>query len=189
MTESLDIRDIAIIDAFPVYGCNVPLQGVLNVGCGEGRIDFHLATMGYRVYATDIKRYGTWTDKGNPSFHISNIFDISSFPVASAPIVICSQTLEHIQDYKKAIENLLQLTKIRLIITIPFKRSFYSYMAGHLNFWDDKKTSRYRDVHEFAMLCASYMVSISKIMTKPQDAKHGLRNYLIIVDKRQNYTR
>lgn len=186
MAEPLDIRDIAIIDAFPVYGCNMPLQGILDVGCGDGRIDFHLASMGYRVYATDIKKHSTWNEGGNPSFHISNIFDISSFPVASAPIVICSQTLERIQDYKKVIDNLLQLTEIRLIITIPFKRSFY--MEEHLNFWDDKKTSRYRDVHEFTTLCASYMVSISKIITKPQDAKHGLRNYLIIVDKRQNYT-
>jgi len=51
--KALDIRDISIIDAFPVYDHE---KTILNIGCGEGRIDSYLASIGYRVYATDIDR-------------------------------------------------------------------------------------------------------------------------------------
>lgn len=170
----LDIRDISIIDALPVYDCR---KVILNVGCGEGRIDFHLAKMGYQVFATDIKEHETWMHVGNPSFSIANIFDLLSFPISSVPIIICSQVLEHLRDYKKALMNLLVLAETRLILTVPFKRSFHD--PGHINFWDDS------NIGEFINLCKPYSVSISKIITKPEDVKKGKRNYLIIIDKRQ----
>jgi len=184
--KPLDMRDIAIIDALPVYNCE---KLMLNVGCGEGRIDFHLKDMGYRVYATEIKKYDKWKDGGNLTFHISDIFDISSFPVRSAPVVICSQVLEHVANYRKALSNLLELTEIRLIITIPYRRSFNS--PGHCNYWDDKVSNGYKDVNEFISLCKPYSISISKIRTKPRDVEMNQYGYLITVDKRQkyNYTR
>lgn len=172
--ETLDIRDISIIDALPVYDCR---KVILNVGCGEGRIDFHLAQMGYQVFATDIKEHETWMHVGNPSFNIANIFDLLSFPISSAPIVICSQVLEHLRDYKKALINLLKLTEIRLILTVPFKKSFHD--PGHVNSWNDN------NIGEFINLCKPYSVSISKIITKLKDIKKGHCNYLIIIDKRQ----
>jgi len=178
--KPLDMRDIAIIDAFPVYRFR---KIVLNIGCGEGRIDFHFAAMGYRVYATEIKRYDTWKDGKNLTFHISDIFDISSSPVRSASVVICSQVLEHLADYRKALSNLLKITEIRLIITIPYQKSFYS--PEHCNYWDDVGSASFKDVHEFIELCHPYMVSISKIRTKPEDFRKNQYNYLIIVDKRQ----
>ncbi len=182
--KSLDIRDVAIIDAFPVYDCE---KTVLNIGCGEGRIDFHLATLGHRVYATDIKRYETWQEVPNLTFHLSSIFDLNSFPIRSTSVVICSEVIEHLNGYKKALKNLLCLARIRLIITVPFKRSFFS--PEHCNFWDDKVSNGYKDVNEFISLCEPYSVSISKIRTKPRDVEMGQYEYLIVVDKRQNYTR
>ena len=171
----LTMKDIAIIDAFPVYDCP---KIVLNVGCGKGRIDYHLARMGYHVYATDIKRYeDDWQEKGNLSFHVADIFDLSSFPVESAPIVICSQMLEHLRDYKKAFANLIALAEVRLVITFPRERSFHS--PGHVNFWDDDS------VVEFKELCEPYFISLSKIATRPEDMSRRWRDYLIIIDKRQ----
>ena len=189
--KPLDIRDISIIDAFPVYDHE---KTVLNIGCGEGRIDSHLASMGYRVYATDVARESTWKDSDRLTFHESNIFDLSSFPVRNASIVICSQVLEHIKGYKVALANLLTLTEIRLIITIPYRRSFYD--PGHINFWDDRDCNvapgsspsyhGYEDIHEFIDLCKPYMVAISKIRTKAEDVKMHQYGYLIVVDKRQD---
>lgn len=179
--KPLDMRDISMIDALPVYNCE---KVILNIGCGKGRIDFHLGAMGYRIYATEIKRYDTWKDEKNLTFHISDIFDISSFPVRSAPVVICSQVLEHLADYRKALSNLLELTEIRLIITTPYRTSFNS--PGHCNYWDDVASASFKDVHEFVELCHPYMVSISKIRTKAEDVRISQYDYLIIVDKRQN---
>jgi len=91
--------------------------------------------------------------------------------------VICSQVLEHLKDYKQALANLLKLTTVRLILTFPFERSFYS--LNHLNFWDDN------NIGEFIELCKPHLVSLSKIITKPEDVKKGQRDYLIIIDKKQ----
>lgn len=182
--KPLDIRDIAIIDAFPVYG---DIKTVLNVGCGEGRIDFHLAELGFTVYATDIKRKKSWRKKTNLKFCQANILNPLTFPLKKASVVICSQVLEHLKNYRGALANLLNLAEIRLILTIPYRRSFND--PSHCNYWDDTGIWNYKNVHEFELLCAPYAISISKIRTKPEDAKADKCNYLIIVDKRHDFAR
>lgn len=183
--EKLNMKDIAIIDAFP-HRCQ---KKVLNVGCGEGRIDFHLADMDYRVYGTDIELNGLsediyWSPGGSLTFHKSDIFDLSSFPIKSSPIVICSQVLEHLSGYKTALLHLLALTEVRLILTVPYRRSFNS--PDHINFWDEENSESYRTIREFIDLCHPYSTAISKIRTKPEDVELGQWNYLIVIDKRQN---
>jgi ubiquinone/menaquinone biosynthesis C-methylase UbiE len=179
--KPLDMKEIAIIDAFPAYDYK---KVILNVGCGEGKLDYHLALMDYRVYATDIEESEMWQEANNLTFHQSSIFDLSSFPLSLAPVVICSQVLEHIKDYKLALTNLIALTGVRLIITVPHKRSFIN--PNHINFWDDYLAGHtFKDIKEFVTLCQPYSTAISKIRTKPED-RNGNHDYLIIVDKRQN---
>lgn len=180
--KPLDIRDIAIIDAFPTYEYQ---KKVLNVGCGEGRIDWWLTQLGYRVHATDIENHTKWPVNNfrNFGFWKSDIFDLSSFPTQSSPIVICINVLEHLKGYKLALVNLIALTGVRLVITVPHKRSFMC--SEHVNFWADKASKEFKDIHEFVTFCQPYSTSISKIRTKPQDAGDTY-NYLIVVDKRQN---
>jgi len=168
------MKDIAIMDAFPVYEYE---KIVLDVGCRIGRLAFHLAEMGYRVYATDIEKSKTWQKKSNLTFHLADIFNLESFPVEKAPVVICSQVLEHLHDWELALSNLLKLTEARLIITVPYKRSFHT--SDHVNFWDDPS------IGIFTELCLPYSVAISKIRTKPEDVERHQWNYLIVVDKRQ----
>lgn len=180
--DPLDMKDIAIIDAFPVYDYE---RRILNVGCGAGRIDFHLAEMGFLVYAFDVKNYDTWADKKNLTFRKANIFEPQN--LAKAPIVICSQMLEHLKEYKRALTNLIALAEVRLVITIPYRKSFNGKI--HCNFWDDHAADEFKDIHEFHTLCHPFAVAISKIRTKLKDSKTNRYNYLIVVDKRQDYTR
>ncbi|MBA7648115.1 hypothetical protein ES703_55895 [subsurface metagenome] len=175
--KPLDIRDIAIIDAFPVYDYE---KTVLNVGCGEGRIDFHLARLEFKVYATDISCQYVEGQSANPAFSQADIFNLSSFPIKKAPVVICSEVLEHLPRYKEALKNLLNLTGIRLIITVPYKQSFGGKNAGHCNFWSDE------NVGEFIGLCSPNSIAISKIRTKPTDVQLRQFCYLIVVDRRQD---
>ena len=190
---TLDIRDISIIDALPTYDVQ-PL--ILNVGCGNGRIDTWLSQNGYVVHATDYKTKESWAYQrakaGTSSllFSEADIHDLSSFPVPSAPIVLCSEVLEHLVEWKKALKNLLELTEERLIVTVPWRRSFNDKSpppVGHCNFWNDTATDDFRDIHEFEELCRPYTVSISKIRTKPKDVDLRQRSYLITVDKRQKW--
>lgn len=180
--KPLDIRDVAIIDAFPVY--DIERKIVLNIGCGKGRIDFHLASMGYRIYATDIIKKDTWKDSENLTFHRADIFDLSSMPRQESDIIICSEVLEHIENYKMALVNMMALAKTRIIITIPYQKSFNGTI--HRHFWGDKESGEFKDINEFKYICHPYSVAISKIRTKPKDAGTKRYCYLIIIDKRQN---
>lgn len=187
----LDIRDIAIIDALPLYNFD---KIILNIGCGKGRIDFHLMELGFKVYATDYKKHDTWInlEKKNRFVKFSevDIFKFNSFPIKNASVVICSEVLEHLVNYRKALKNILKLTKLRVIITIPFEYSFGGAFApppeGHCNFWSDNKNEKFKDIKEFYKLCSPYSVSISKIRTKQQDVAKKQYCYLIIIDKRQD---
>jgi hypothetical protein len=170
----LNMKDTAIVDAFPVYDCQ---KTVLEVGCGDGALGYSLAQMGYRVYATDI-----YQDKGfkvinKLTFHKSDIFDLSSFPVKSAPIVIASEVLEHLSNWKLALVHLIALAEVRLIITVPWKRSFMH--PDHRNFWDDVS------IKKFYELCNPFSTSITKIRTKERDVQMNQYAFLIVVDKRQ----
>ena len=185
----LDLKEKAIIDAIKNSSSKCI---ILDVGCGSGGIDFHMAKLGYSIYAIDLKRYKTWKNinknEGFLKFFQANIYALKTFPIINCPIVICSEVLEHLVNYKLALKNLLEIVQYRLIITIPFEKSFGGRFApppqGHCNFWSDKKKIfRYKDINEFYKLCYPNKVSIAKIRTKEQD--EGTRNfcYLIIIDK------
>ena len=173
--KPLDMRDISIIDSLPLYDCGTD---VLIVGCGEGRIDRHLLQLCYDVYSTDIiEPKEKWI--GELDFCKSNIFDLKSFPGTGYSIVICSQVLEHLKGLKRAVQNLLTLTEIRLIMTVPRLKSYNS--PYHIWHWDDLS------IWEFEKWCKPYSVTITKIRTKLEDVKMGQWCYLIVVDKRQCY--
>jgi SAM-dependent methyltransferase len=167
------MKDIAIIDAFPIYDCP---KKVFTVGCGAGRIEKYINDLGYDVLATDyVEQELLWTETNTLKF---KKFNIGNDTVEQTyPIAICSQVLEHIKEYKKAFSNLIDLAEIRLIITVPFGKSFND--PGHINFW--------YNTNEFYEMVKPYVVSVSKIRTKPRDRELKQWAYLIIVDKRQCY--
>jgi len=185
--KQLSMKDIAILDAFPTYSYQ---KTILEVGCGDGKLDFYLANMGFRVHGTDIdlSKLGIkrlWSAKaGNPTFQKANIFDLSSFPVKSASVVIASEILEHLPGWKLALVHLIALANVRLIITVPHERSFFS--LDHINFWHDFQfKAGFGYINEFINLCKPFSTSITKIRTKPEDVEMGQYAYLIVVDKRQ----
>lgn len=177
--QELDIRDIAIIDSFPVVGLN---NRVLTVGCGEGRLEYHLQhNYTYNILATDIENNILFEE--NPWLHfeildITKIHNKDFIKKYTRPVVICAQVLEHFKDWKLALRNLIDLATIRVIITVPYKGSFHS--PDHINFWDDET------IKEYVKLAAPYSTAISKIRTKPEDMpKKGC--FLIVIDKKQKY--
>jgi len=176
--QKLDIRDISIIDAFPLHNLTQDfILSLLTVGCGECRLEKYLADKfpDWYVHATDIM------DK-NPNVKNTNVeylkMDIFS-PQYNGEVVVCSQVLEHLRDWKTAFTNLLKITKDRLIITVPYMHSFHS--PDHVNFWNDES------IQEFKIMAMPYSTAISKIRTKPEDVEMGQSTFLIVVDKKQKY--
>ncbi|MBS1563543.1 MAG: class I SAM-dependent methyltransferase [Bacteroidetes bacterium] len=50
-------------------------------------------------------------------------------------VVICTHTIEHILPLEQAMQELLRITKKRLIIVTPCQRAFYYTFDGHVNFF------------------------------------------------------
>lgn len=173
--KQLDIRDIAIIDALPNYNVD---KTIFTVGCGGGRIEYHLNQMGYIVTATDILNDPVyWKPTETLTFKNFNILEDECDEDCS--VVICSEVLEHIPDFRLALRNLVKMPNDRLIITVPYKQSFND--PDHKHYWDDDQ------ILEFKKICDPYSVSISKIRTKPRDVEMNQWGFLIIIDKRQKY--
>jgi hypothetical protein len=176
-----DIRDISIIDALPIYDFD---RTILTCGCGKGRLEHILSNMDFHVIATDLIPSDSWKNNDNLIFMVLDILNPpKNFNRSGA--VICSQVLEHIEDYKTACFNLIGLCWNRLIITIPFKHSFND--PGHKNFWSNSMDDTYKDITEFYEIFYPFSTSITKILTKPQDKDLNQSCYLIIVDKKQSY--
>jgi ubiquinone/menaquinone biosynthesis C-methylase UbiE len=196
MNLNLDIRHISIIDALPIHEA---LNEVLTVGCGSCKIELWLIQNGFDVTSSDFLEEASKFNFdeqrkliGSHEIEIinSNILDIETFPKKSYESVICSEVLEHLPDYTLALKNLLSLAQKRLILTVPWKRSFDDTSPppkGHCNYWNDVVSGVFKDINEFIDLCKPHAVSIQKIRTKPKDVSMRQYDYLIIVDKKQKW--
>jgi hypothetical protein len=198
----LDLRQISIVNALPVWKAK---KEVLVVGSGDCKIDNYLVNEGYTVYSTDMPDGPGHGDSGrekykdNINYTNADIFDLKTFPVEKCETVICSEVLEHIPDWQTALNNLVKLTKKRLIITIPHHRSYDVVEPpprGHCNYWTDngddcfeslaeKEDIKFHPIWSFTSFLFPLHVSISKIVTKPEDIFYSARDYLIIIDKLQ----
>jgi len=200
MNLELDMRHRSIIDALPTWEVE---REVLTVGCGSGKIDAYLLNQDYKVWSTD---YGLSPEQmtqrdaigANLNFTHSDIFDLSTFPIEGCETVICSEVLEHLDEWEQALRNLLILTKRRLIITVPWAESYDDTVPppiGHCNYWTDigedpfpslhAKRSFFKPIHQFSRLAFPWHVSITKLHTKEHDWFTASRDYLIIIDKMQ----
>ena len=187
MDPKIDIRHEHLIDLITELGEN---KTVLNVGSGSCKIDYHLIKKGYDILSTDYQRNSYFNNIMKDyfdtlNFKILNIFDPSTFPKEKYDVVMCCETLEHLVNYKEAFNNLVSLTKERLIVTVPHKHSFMMPgppPIGHCNFWADKQSNRYKDINEFAKMADPNKTKIYKIITKPSDKRTNSFCYIIIIN-------
>lgn len=189
MFEELSLKDMLIISKMLKVGES---DSVLNVGCGNCRICWHMNKIGYKVISTDYETTDNHKKAIEPykygvDYHNScNIFDLSSFPVQKADIVLCSEVVEHLVEYKTAFKNLLELANKRVIITTPYIRSFNHPAAspeGHCNWWNDDGSGSFSDIQEFIELSKPYSITIERGITKVKDYNGFQRAYIMVIDK------
>ena len=109
-------------------------RSILEVGCGKGYLVKKLSE-NYKVSACDVAINKTYFKK-YPDIRIRNA-NIEKLPYKNRAFdtVVCTHTIEHVQDIFSAIKELRRVTKKRLIIVVPKQRPYRYTFDLHLHFF------------------------------------------------------
>ena len=109
-------------------------ESVLEVGCGRGYLA-GLLSNNYRVTASDLMASSNLRSKyPQVQFVEANIQSLP-FKKSQFDTVVCTHTLEHVQDIFTALIELRRVTKKRLIIVVPKQRPYRYTFNLHLHFF------------------------------------------------------
>ncbi|MCX6707343.1 MAG: class I SAM-dependent methyltransferase [Candidatus Woesearchaeota archaeon] len=195
---------------FRKYG----LKGsVLDVGCGDGNFLSILAGIGqkkekkgkkdrdgFRLYGFDISNKAIELAKGKEfisDLFVGDLLDRKTLPKRRFDVVVCSEVLEHVDDYRKALDNIAGLVKKggKTLITVPHSMRYWTEhdkYAMHFRryekkeFENDVKRAGFRIKEGFAWGCFMYDIYYfflgrskpEKVMGKPGMIKKIL-SYLL----------
>ncbi len=146
-------------------------QTIHEVGCGEGHLALFLASLGYRVRASDRSTAMIQQASQNASrqeldvpFSTTNIYDLDPQHDA-AGLVVCCEALEHLEHPKQALKQLASVASPYLLVSVPREPLWRllnllrgQYIAdlgntpGHLQHWSK---------HQFLTLLDQYVDILS----------------------------
>jgi ubiquinone/menaquinone biosynthesis C-methylase UbiE len=126
---------------------------ILDCGCGEGHLLEQLSGIKYGVDFSDValKR----ARERNPNADIRQA-DIKNLPFSDNffAVTTCSEVLEHIPEYKRAIDELLRVTECggKIIISFPNERNWtvgrLAMMRFPIKLEDHVNSFKYNDLVE-----------------------------------------
>jgi ubiquinone/menaquinone biosynthesis C-methylase UbiE len=108
---------------------------VLEMGCGRGFLCRQLAQKGFTVTGADM-RVSESVRAENPdvTFVETNI-ECQPFENGEFDTVICTHTLEHVQNFTLAVKELRRVAAKRLIVVVPKQRNYLYTFDLHLHFF------------------------------------------------------
>ncbi|MBA8888391.1 2-polyprenyl-3-methyl-5-hydroxy-6-metoxy-1,4-benzoquinol methylase [Dokdonella fugitiva] len=142
------------LDAFDALVEQVPVSNALEIGCGEGELSIRLAQRGFRVRGCDISadiveeaRRRARAAQVDAAFWRQSIESID-VGAEAAPLVVCCEVLEHVDDPVRAVDVLADLARPYLVASVPrepvwrmlnMARGKYlgalGNTPGHVNHW------------------------------------------------------
>jgi 2-polyprenyl-3-methyl-5-hydroxy-6-metoxy-1,4-benzoquinol methylase len=142
------------LGAFDALAAQVPVSAALEIGCGEGELSIRLARRGFRVRGCDISpdiveeacaRAGA--AKIEATFWAQSIETLDTRTEA-APLVVCCEVLEHLDDSARGVDILAELARPYLLASVPREPLWralnmargkylgaFGNTPGHLNHW------------------------------------------------------
>lgn len=107
---------------------------VLEAGCGRGYLAGRMART-HEVTATDIVLDQSAVARyPDVDFVAANVEDLP-FPDKSFDTVVCTHTLEHVQNLQQAIGELRRVARERVIIVVPKQRPYKYGFNLHIHFF------------------------------------------------------
>lgn len=125
---------------------------ILDVGCGDGNFLSRLAEQkkGFELYGFDISDEAIRLAKRKKfisDLFVGDLLKKETLPRKRFDVVVCSEVLEHIDDYKKALKNISGLVKRdgKLIVTVPHSMRYWTEhdrYAMHFRRFEKKELDR-----------------------------------------------
>ena len=116
-----------------VLSCITDGQSVLDVGCGKGYLLNRIKQICPRspLDGLDLENHLEYPGISFTSGTVTSL----PYPDNAVDIVICTHTIEHIIPLKKAISELIRVSRMKLILVTPCQRYYYYTLDGHVNFF------------------------------------------------------
>lgn len=114
---------------------NVVGKTVIDVGCGRGYLVDRLAEAGNRdVTGCDIVLDVSLQERTGVSFRQAAVEHLP-FEDGAFDTVVCTHTLEHVQDIQQALAELRRISRRRLVVVVPKERPYRYSFNLHLHFF------------------------------------------------------
>lgn len=106
----------------------------LDAGSGRGWLATKIALKGCQVTGVDIEKPKNYSQDGKYTF-VEGSLEQLPFSDNTFDIVTCTHVLEHVRNFKETIQELIRVSKNRLIIALPRQRE-YRYVADlHIRYF------------------------------------------------------
>lgn len=139
----------------------VPNDRVLDLGCGEGRhcINAYLhervisigVDLNFRDLQTTLQKFKPFASMGEGGFYLQQV-NAAQLPFADASIdkIICSEVLEHIEDYSLVLSEIYRVLKPNGLVAISVPRywpekicwwlsdAYHQVQGGHIRIFTSK---------------------------------------------------
>jgi ubiquinone/menaquinone biosynthesis C-methylase UbiE len=117
---------------------------ILEVSCGHGVLSRRLAEQsGLQVTATEFSEASVerarqyFAETGANVNLVMGTLDRLPFEDESFDTTVCAHTLEHVIDFERSIQELIRVTRRRLLVIVPCQRYYRYTIDYHLHFFPD----------------------------------------------------
>ena len=148
-------------------------QNVLDLGCGDGFLSYRMAEQGYQVTSMDLslnrlKRFKEQADRLNIKQIEGDISKVD-LPSESFDLIVCSEVIEHLPDYKDVLVEVWRLLKKggHFIVTVPNNQRLKIFTCPHClkKFYQDDHVNSFTiETLSEDLICAGFKVEYVQVL-------------------------